>query len=63
MQLHLVSMLNFNRSEEAEKRLEQALHAFYLSELERMKAEMRHDGTLNEDILAQCAAEHFRTPY
>ena len=63
MQLHLVSMLNFNRSEEAAKRLEMALQQFYLAEFERMKSEMRKEGTLTEDIVSMGASQHFRTPY
>ena len=63
MQLHLVSMLNFNRTEEAVKRLETALQQFYLTEFECMKAEMRQAGSLTEDIVADSAAKHFRTAY
>ena len=63
MQLHLVSMLNFNRTEEAEKRLEAALQQFYLAEFERMKADMRREGSLTEEIIADGAAQHFRTAY
>ena len=37
MQLHLVSMLNFNRTEATEQRLKCALEQFYLAEFERMK--------------------------
>lgn len=63
MQLHLVSMLNFNRTKEAEQRLKAALEQFYLSEFERMKKEMRDSGALTEEILAESANKHFRTSY
>lgn len=63
MQLHLVSMLNFNRTEAAEQRLKLALEQFYLSEFERMKEEMRNSGTLTEEIISESAAKHFRTSY
>lgn len=63
MQLHLVSMLNFNRSEAAEQRLKIALEQFYLAEFERMKTEMRQSGELSESIITEGAAKHFRTEY
>ena len=63
MQMHLVSMLNFNRSEMAEQRLKKALEQFYLNELEQMKAEMRQSGELTEQKISEGAQRHFRTPY
>ena len=63
MQMHLVSMLNFNRTEEAEQRLKAALEAFYLLEFERTKAEMFANGELTEEQISQGAATHFRTAY
>ena len=63
MQMHLVSMLNFNRTEAAEQRLKQALEKFYLSEFEATKAAMFANGELTEEQIAQGAATHFRTAY
>ena len=63
MQRHLVSMLNFNTSEEAELRLKKALEQFYLSEFENMKAAMFANGELTEEKVAQGAVTHFRTAY
>ena len=63
MQMHLVSMLNFNRSEAAEQRLKAALEAFYLSEFEKTKAAMFANGEITEEQIAQGAATHFRTAY
>lgn len=63
MQRHLVSMLNFNTSEEAELRLKKALEQFYLSEFENMKATMFANGELTEEKVAQGAATHYRTAY
>ena len=63
MQLHLVSMLNFNNTEAAEKRLKRALEQFYLSEFEAMKANMFASGELTEEQIERGAANHFRTPY
>ena len=63
MQRHLVSMLNFNTSEEAELRLKKALEQFYLSEFETMKAAMFANGELTEEQVAEGAAKHFRTAY
>ena len=63
MQLHLVSMLSFNNTEAAEKRLKKALEQFYLSEFESMKAAMFASGELTEEKIAEGAATHFRTPY
>ena len=63
MQLHLVSMLNFNNTEAAELRLKKALEQFYLSEFETTKAAMFASGELTEDLIAKGAAKHFRTPY
>ena len=63
MQLHLVSMLNFNNSEAAELRLKKALEQFYLSEFEAVKATMFANGELTEEQIEQSASTHFRTPY
>ena len=63
MQLHLVSLLNFNNSEAAEKRLKKALEQFYVTEFENMKAAMFASGELTEEQIAKGAAKHFRTPY
>ena len=63
MQLHLISMLNFNNSEAAEQRLKRALEQFYLSEFENMKAAMFASGELTEELIEKGAATHFRTPY
>lgn len=63
MQLHLISMLNFNNSEEAQQRLQKALHEFYLSEFERTKAEMFESGEITEQMVSEGAAKHFRTAY
>lgn len=63
MQLHLISMLNFNDSEEAQERLKKALYKFYLEEFERTKEEMFESGVLNEELIAEGANKHFRTSY
>jgi hypothetical protein len=63
MQMHLVKMLNFNRTEEAEQRLKAALEQFYLSEFEKTKAAMFDSGELTEELIAEGAAKHFRTAY
>ena len=63
MQLHLVSMLNFNNTEAAEQRLKRALEQFYLSEFEATKAAMFANGELTEEMIERGAKKHFRTPY
>lgn len=63
MQLHLISMLKFNQTEEAEKRLESALMQFYLSEFENAKEQMFASGELTEEMIEAGAKKHFRTPY
>ncbi|MCQ2348688.1 MAG: hypothetical protein MJZ65_05830 [Paludibacteraceae bacterium] len=63
MQLHLVSMLNFNTSKAAEQRLQKALFQFYLSEFEQTKKQMFAQGELTEQAIADGAAKHFRTKY
>ena len=63
MQRHLVSMLNFNSTQEAEERLKRALEQFYASEFERVKDAMFANGDLTEEQVAQGAAKHFRTAY
>ena len=63
MQLHLVSMLNFNNTETAEQRLKRALEQFYLSEFEATKATMFANGELTEEMIERGAKKHFRTPY
>ncbi|MBQ7996804.1 MAG: hypothetical protein IJ249_03970 [Paludibacteraceae bacterium] len=63
MQLHLVSMLNFNNTEAAEQRLKRALEQFYLSEFEATKATMFANGELTEEMIERGAKKHFRTPY
>lgn len=63
MQMHLVSMLNFNTTPEAAQRLKSALESFYLTEFEQMKEQMFLSGELTEDKIEDAAAKHFRTPY
>ena len=63
MQLHLVSMLNFNNTEAAEQRLKRALEQFYLSDFEATKATMFANGELTEEMIERGAKKHFRTPY
>lgn len=63
MQMHMVSMLNFNTTQEAAQRLKLALESFYLSEFERMKEQMFLNGELTEEKIEAAAATHFRTPY
>ena len=63
MQLHLVSMLNFNNTEAAGQRLKRALEQFYLSEFEGLKASMFASGELTEEMISEGASKHFRTPY
>ena len=63
MQMHLVSMLNFNSTAEAEQRLRVALEQFYLSEFNQMKEQLFASGKLSEDSIAEGAARHFRTAY
>ena len=63
MQLHLVSMLNFNNTEAAEQRLKRALEQFCLSEFEATKATMFANGELTEEMIERGAKKHFRTPY
>ena len=62
MQLHLISMLNFNSSDSAVLRLKKALEQFYVTEFENMKAAMFARGELTEEQIEQGAAKHFRTP-
>ena len=63
MQMHLVSMLNFNSSEAAGQRLKKALELFYASEFESAKAQMFANGELTEEQISEGAAKHFRTAY
>ena len=63
MQLHLVNMLNFNRTQAAEKRLKRALEQFDVSEFESAKASMFASGELSEEKIEQGAKTHFRTKY
>ena len=63
MQMHLVSMLNFNQSKEAEQRLQIALERFYLEEFERTKSAMFANGKLTEELIEKGAKTHFRTAY
>lgn len=63
MQLHLISMLNFNTTEAAEQRLKRALMQFYLSEFEAQKESMFASGELTEEKITEGAFQHFRTAY
>lgn len=63
LQLHLVSMLNFNTSEESQQRLKKALESFYLSEFELAKETMFSTGQLTEQMIEEASKQHFRTPY
>ena len=53
MQVHLVSMLNFNSTKEAEQRLKIALEQFYLSEFNQMKDQLFASGDLTEAAIAE----------
>ncbi len=63
MQLHLVSMLNFNNTEETQTRLKSALEYFYVSEFERTKDRLFANGTITEEMIEQGANTHFSTAY
>ena len=63
MQLHLVSMLNFNSTKEAEQRLKLALEQFYLTEFNQMKEQLFASGEITEAAITEGAARHFRTAY
>ncbi len=63
MQLHLVSMLNFNSTKAAEQRLKVALEQFYLTEFNQMKEHLYASGELTEAAITEGANRHFRTPY
>lgn len=63
MQLHLVSMLNFNSTKEAEQRLKMALEQFYLTEFNQMKEQLFASGEITEAVITEGAARHFRTAY
>lgn len=63
MQLHLVRMLNFNSTKEAEQRLKMALEQFYLTEFNQMKEQLFASGEITEDAITEGAARHFRTAY
>lgn len=63
MQLHLVRMLNFNSTKEAEQRLKMALKQFYLTEFNQMKEQLFASGEITEDAITEGAARHFRTAY
>lgn len=61
MQLHLLSILNFNTTPSSEERLKRALQQFYLAEFERMKDELWGNGTLTEEKLEEHAHNFCRT--
>lgn len=63
MQLHLVSMLNFNSTKAAEQRLKMALEQFYLSEFNQMKDQLFATGEITEEAITEGATRHFRTAY
>ena len=63
MQLHLIGMLNFNDSEEAQQRLQKALYKFYLEEFEREKQAMFASEEITEELIEMGAKQHFRTEY
>jgi len=63
MQLHLVNMLSFNQTKEAEQRLQTALLQFYSAEFERAKTEQFASGKLSEELITEGANRHFRTAY
>ena len=63
MQLHLVRMLNFNSTKEAEQRLKMALEQFYLAEFNQMKEQLFASGEITEAAITEGAVRHFRTAY
>ena len=61
MQLHLLSILNFNTTPSSEERLKKALQQFYLAEFERMKDELWENGTLTEEKIEEHAHDFSRS--
>lgn len=62
-QIYLLSLFNYNRSDEELTTLKKALTNFYALELERKKDEAFRTGILSEEKLQEFVSTHHRTPY
>ena len=63
IQLHLLKMFSYTKSEESLKELQSALFDFYRKKLDEETDRLWAEGKLNDDVIEEMLNIHQRTPY
>ena len=62
VQLHLLEMFNYCRSEQMVSELKDVLADFYAKKVQKEADRLWDEGTLNGEAIEQILQEHWRTP-
>jgi len=63
VQLHIIEMFNYCRSEKAMTDLKDVLAEFYAKQVQEEADRLWDNGTLNAEAIEKILSEHWRTPY
>ncbi len=63
VQLHILEMFNYCRSEKAMTDLKNVLADFYAKQVQEEADRLWDEGTLNAEAIEKMLNEHWRTPY
>jgi len=63
VQLHILEMFNYCKSEKTMNELKNVLAGFYAKQVQEEADRMWEEGTLDDDAIEQILGEHWRTPY
>ena len=63
VQLHLLEMFNYCRSEQTISEMKDVLADFYAKKVQKEADRLWDEGTLNNEAIEQILQEHWRTPY
>lgn len=63
VQLHLLEMFSYCKSDKAMSDLKDVLADFYAKQVQEEADRLWDEGTLNEEAIGRILDEHWRTPY
>ena len=63
VQMHLLEMFNYCKSENAMNELKKVLADYYAAKAQEEADKLWEAGVLDEDAIEQVLTEHLRTPY
>lgn len=63
IQLHILEMFNYCRSEQSMMELKDVLADFYAKQVQKEADRLWDDGTLNGEAIERILDEHWRSPY